>query len=146
MGEIFHALEVLNRTMNLGLSANQLLRAEMGFKSAFAQVSNPNPVARQMAGDPVQLAESFELVATLRPRAQKLSLDQLKTFAGQSVQAPKVRVSVDTMNKIAQEIDQPRQPGFNTNLNSGLSTNTNTSTNVNLPGVNKLGPNTFRRG
>lgn len=99
MGEIFHALEVLNRTMKLGLSGNDLLRAEMGFKSALAERGNPDPT-RQLPSDPVALAEGYELVATLQPRDEKLSLGQLSTLARQSVTRPRVRADAKTLRQI----------------------------------------------
>ena len=96
MGEVFHALEVLNRTMKLGLTGQQLLRAEMGFKSAFAQVSNPNPEF----ADPVALAEGYEIKATLQKRAQPKSLGELSTLARKSVTTPHVRVDPKAMKQI----------------------------------------------
>ena len=84
MGEIFHALEVLNRSMKLGLSGKELLRAEMGFKSALAMQGNPDPTTQRLAADPVALAEQYELVATLKPRAEKLSLNELSSLAGKA--------------------------------------------------------------
>jgi len=100
MGEIFHALEVLNRSMKLGLNGKQLLRAEMGFKSALAMQGNPDPGARQLAGDPVALAEQYELVATLKPRAQKLSLNELSSLAGKAITTPRTKVAASTFTKI----------------------------------------------
>lgn len=98
MGEIFHALEVLNRSMRLGLSGRDLLRAEMGFKSALAMQGNP--AAARLAGDPARLTEKYELVARLRPRAARLSLNQLSTLAGQAVRTPRTRVDAATFRKI----------------------------------------------
>lgn len=85
MGEVFHALQYLNRTMNLGLDAKSLLRAEMGFKSRLELVGNP--VAERFANDPVGLAENFETVTVLRPRAEKLNIAQLQKFATAHVKA-----------------------------------------------------------
>jgi hypothetical protein len=98
MGEIFHALEVLNRSMKLGLTGQQLLRAEMGFKSALAMQGNP--AAAQLAGDPARLAESYELKATLRPRSAKVPLNQLSRFAGLAVRQPHTRVDAATFRRI----------------------------------------------
>ena len=102
MGEIFHALEVLNRSMKLGLSGQNLLRAEMGFKSALAM--HGNPAEAQLAGDPVRLAERYELKATLHPRATALSLAQLSKFAGQAVRQPPTRVDAATFKQIDKAI------------------------------------------
>ena len=102
MGEIFHALEVLNRSMRLGLSGKDLLRAEMGFKSALAMQGNP--AAARLAGDPARLTEKYELVARLRPREARLSLNQLSTLAGQAVRTPRTRVDAATFRKIDEAI------------------------------------------
>jgi hypothetical protein len=97
MGEIFHALEVLNRTMKLGLAHNDLMRAEMGFKSALARQGNPNPT---LPSDPVALSEGYELVATLQPRAEALSLQQLATFARKEVSRPRTKVDAKALKQI----------------------------------------------
>ena len=99
MGEVFHALEVMNRTMKLGLTAPELLRAEMGFKSAYARVSNPDPVD-QLPTDPVELAEGYELVATLRKREQPVELRQLSAFAKREMSRPRTRVDASTLKQI----------------------------------------------
>jgi hypothetical protein len=99
MGEIFHALEVLNRTMDLGLSGRQLLAAEMGFKSALARVSNPDP-AQRLPADPLALARGYEISATIRPRPVRLSLEQLSAFAKNTADNPLVSVDGKTMKTI----------------------------------------------
>jgi hypothetical protein len=103
MGEVFHALEVMNRTMKLGLTASDLLRAEMGFKSAYARVSNPDPVD-QLPSDPVALAEGFELVATLRKREEPVDLQQLSAFARREVSKPRTRVDTKTLKQIEKAV------------------------------------------
>lgn len=102
MGEIFHALEVLNRTMKLGLKAPEILRAEMGFKSALARQGNPDPL---LPDDPVALAEGFELVAELRPRAEPLSLGQLSTLAKREMTRPRTKVDARTLKQIGNALD-----------------------------------------
>lgn len=102
MGEIFHALEVLNRTMKLGLKPPEILRAEMGFKSALARQGNPNPMLPE---DPVALAEGFELVAELRPRAEPLSLGQLSTLAKREMTRPRTKVDARTLKQIGKALD-----------------------------------------
>ena len=102
MGEIFSALEVLNRTMKLGLKPPELLRAEMGFKSALARQGNPDPT---IPDDPVALAEGFELVAELRPRAESLSLGQLSTLAKREMSKPRTKVDAKTMRQIGKALD-----------------------------------------
>lgn len=99
MGEVFHALEALNRTMKLGLTAPDLLRAEMGFKSALARQGNPNPT-RGLPDDPIALTEGYELVATLQPRAEALSLSQLSTFARREIRQPRTKVDARTLKQI----------------------------------------------
>jgi hypothetical protein len=103
MGEIFNALEVLNRTMKLGLKAPDILRAEMGFKSALARQGNPDPTIP--ADDPIALAEGFELVATLQPRAEPLSLGQLSTLARREMSSPRTKVDAKTFKQIGTAID-----------------------------------------
>ena len=100
MGEIFHALEVLNRSMKLGLSGQDLMRAEMGFKSALAMQGNPNPTVARLAANPAALAERYELKATLRRRSTKMSLSQLSALAKQAVRTPRTSVNAATFNKI----------------------------------------------
>jgi hypothetical protein len=99
MGEIFNALEVLNRTMKLGLSHTEVLRAEMGFKSALAKRGNPDPTL-VLPDDPVALTEGYELVATLRPRAERLSLQQLSTLARREMTRPATRVDARAFKQI----------------------------------------------
>lgn len=102
MGEIFSALEVLNRTMKLGLKPPELLRAEMGFKSALARQGNPDPTIPE---DPVALAEGYELVAELRPRAESLSLGQLSTLAKREMTKPRTKVDQKTLRQIGKALD-----------------------------------------
>lgn len=102
MGEIFHALEVLNRTMKLGLKAPDILRAEAGFKSALARQGNPDPTLPE---DPVELTEGYELVAELRPRAERLSLGQLSTLAKREMSKPRTKVDARTLKQLGKAID-----------------------------------------
>jgi hypothetical protein len=104
MGEVFHALEVLNRTMKLGLNSSDLLRAEMGFKSVFAQHGNPDP-GFELPTDPIALAEGYELVSTLRPREEPLPLRQLSTYARQATSRPRVRVDAKTLKQIDKALE-----------------------------------------
>ena len=102
MGEIFHALEVLNRTMKLGLEPPQLLRAEMGFKSALAMRGNPDPT---LPSDPVELAEGYEFVATLQPREEALSLRDLSSLARKEMSRPRTKVDTKTLKQIDKALD-----------------------------------------
>ena len=103
MGEIFSALEVLNRTMKLGLSAPDLMRAEMGFKSALARQGNPDPTLP--ADDPVALSEGYELVATFQPRREALSLGELSTLARKEMSRPRTKVDTKTLKQIDRALD-----------------------------------------
>ena len=136
MGEIFHALEVLNRSMNLGLNGKQLLRAEMGFKSALAMQGNPDPVARQLAADPGALAEQFEIVATLRPRAQKVSLNELSNLAAQAIKSPRTNVDATTFTKIDRAIGLETRvsPNVGTKLNPAIETKLKTGVGSKITG------------
>lgn len=106
MGEVFNALETLNRTMKLGLSSADLLRAEMGFKSALARQGNPDPTLPE---DPVALTEGYEVVATLRPRPENLSLEQLSKFARREVYRPRIRVDARTVRRIDKAVSEVPQ-------------------------------------
>lgn len=85
MGEVFHALQHLNRTMKLGLSGEQLMRAEGSFKSAFAQASNPDPQFEKLVADPMALSQEYEFVTVLQPRARKLEAEELREMADKAV-------------------------------------------------------------
>lgn len=102
MGDIFNALEVLNRTMKLGLKPPELLRAEAGFKSALARQGNPDPTLPE---DPVALTQGYELVAELRPRAEALSLGQLSTLAKREMTRPRTKVDARTLKQIDKALD-----------------------------------------
>ena len=102
MGEVFHALEVLNRTMKLGLTAPQIMRAEMGFKSALAMQGNPDPT---LPSDPVALAEGYEIVATIKPRAEKKSLGELSTLARKELRSPRIKADPKTLKQIDKALD-----------------------------------------
>ena len=102
MGDIFHALEVLNRTMKLGLKPPELLRAEAGFKSALARQGNPDPTLPE---DPVALTQGYELVAELRPRAEALSLGQLSTLAKREMTRPRTKVDARTLKQIDKALE-----------------------------------------
>lgn len=94
MGEIFSALEVLNRTMRLGLSGSQLMRAEAGFKTAMARVSNPDPTL-----DAAGLAENYELKAVWQKRSQRLSLGTLEALATKEISSPTYRALAPDLKK-----------------------------------------------
>lgn len=89
MGEIFNALEVLNRTMKLGLSGQELMRAEAGFKSALARQGNPDPTL-----DTVGLVENYELKVSFQKRAQPMKLGTLAALARREVSRPSIKADV----------------------------------------------------
>ena len=71
MGELFNAYSSLNRTLKLGLSADQIMRAEGSLKSVFAQKSNPEAAAKGQT----YVTENFEFKVSIqkRPRAMKMA-------------------------------------------------------------------------
>lgn len=85
MGEIFHAMQHLNSTLKLGLTGEQLQRAEAGFKSKFAKVSNPSPEFARLADNPAALSEEYEFVAVLQPRQKKIASHDLTQLADKAV-------------------------------------------------------------
>lgn len=76
MGDVFEAYAFLNKSMNLGLSAMDLMRMEAGFKSAFAAVSNPTAAKE---GD--KLTENWELKTMLVRRTTPMTTAQLSQMA-----------------------------------------------------------------
>jgi hypothetical protein len=94
MGEVFDALQVLNRTMKLGLSGNALMAAEMAFKLELARGLARNPEdARLIEGknvpsDPVALQEDYEVLVTLRQRSRKRALSDLSKYATKAMEEP----------------------------------------------------------
>ncbi|MGI8685184.1 MAG: hypothetical protein ACR2MO_08880 [Acidimicrobiales bacterium] len=95
MGEVFNALEVLNRTMKLGLSASDLMRAEGGFKSALARRGYPEAARLDMAA----IAENYEVRAVLQKRAQPLSLGTLAALATKEIKSPRLRALAPELKK-----------------------------------------------
>lgn len=85
MGEVFHAFQHLNDTLKLNLSAEQLMRAEAGLKSRFAQVSNPDPAMARLKGNPEALSEHYEFVTVLKARARAIPHAELKALAEKAV-------------------------------------------------------------
>lgn len=96
MGEVFNALEVLNRTMKLGLSSTQLMRAEAGFKSALAMKGNPDPT-REI--DLVSIVENYEVKATLTKREKPLSLGTLEALAKREMTRPALKADAKALRQ-----------------------------------------------
>jgi hypothetical protein len=85
MGEVFDALQVMNRTLKLGLTAHQMVRAEMVFKSEVAREKHSDAAAPT---DPVALAEEYEAFVTLKRREKKLSLKELMNVSDKASERP----------------------------------------------------------
>lgn len=89
MGEILKAYQTLNKVLNLGLSREQMLAAEMQFKIDFAErVKFP----KQLTKSANALSADWEFTAQLAPRRRALrsktrkSLTQLKKDGLQQMQ------------------------------------------------------------
>ena len=76
----------------------------MGFKSALARQGNPDPT---IPTDPVALAEGYEVVATIRPRAEKLSVNQLSALARKEVSRPRTKVDARSLKQIDKALAAP---------------------------------------
>jgi len=70
MGDILRAYDLLNRTFKLGLSKEQLFRAEARFKFDFSQQQG---FKTQLAKDPGKLMADWEFKGHLVPRARPIS-------------------------------------------------------------------------
>lgn len=70
MGDILKAYDLLNRTYKLGLSKEQLFRAEARFKFDF---SKQERFKKELASDPGQLMADWEFRSHLVPRAKPIS-------------------------------------------------------------------------
>lgn len=84
MGDILRAYELLNRTHKLGLTKEQLFRAEAGFKFDFGRQEH---FKEEVRADPGQFMADWEFKSHLVPRAKPI--------------AEKARAS---MNEIAAEV------------------------------------------
>jgi hypothetical protein len=77
MGELFNAYSSLNRTLKLGLSAEQIMRAEGSLKSAFARKSNPAVAAKGQK----YVTENFEFKVSIRKRPRAITMAELSKLA-----------------------------------------------------------------
>lgn len=109
MGEVFDALQVLNRTMKLGLSAHDLMAAEMTFKHELARDSARHP-DKHVPADPVALSEDYELFVTLKRRPTKVSLSDLSRYAGQAVSQPAPSDEAKSFSESDQAIKKHSSP------------------------------------
>ena len=84
MGEIQRAYEILNRTLKLNLTANQLMVAEAAFKLDFGtRMKFPKEtMAREL-----DFAADWEVQSTLVPRQVKLRTRTKKTFEALKLEA-----------------------------------------------------------
>jgi hypothetical protein len=77
MGELFSAYASLSRTLKLGLTGDQIMRAEGSLKSIFAQKSNPEAAAR---GEQY-VTENFEFKVSLQKRPRAMTMPELSKLA-----------------------------------------------------------------
>jgi hypothetical protein len=70
MGDILRAYELLNRTHKLGLTKEQLFRAEAEFKLDFAEQER---FKKELKADPGQFMADWEFKSHLVPRARPIS-------------------------------------------------------------------------
>ena len=77
MGELFNAYSSLNRTLKLGLSTEQIMRAEGSFKSALARKSNPASAAKGQK----YVTENFEFKVSIAKRPRAIPMAELSKLA-----------------------------------------------------------------
>ena len=94
MGEIFEAFLVLNQTLKLGLTNEQLMRAEGSYKSAWAKRIN---LPKEFLADENKLGDQFEFKAQLVQRRQPVDVQT------------RLRLGADLARKTAVELQQTMQ-------------------------------------
>jgi hypothetical protein len=77
MGELFNAYASLSRTLRLGLTGDQIMRAEGSLKSMFAQKSNPEIAAK---GEQY-VTENFEFKVSIQKRPRIMTMQELSKLA-----------------------------------------------------------------
>jgi hypothetical protein len=77
MGELFTAYASLSQTLRLGLTGDQIMRAEGALKSIFAEKSNPEAAAK---GEQY-VTENFEFKVSLRKRDRTMTMQELSKLA-----------------------------------------------------------------
>ena len=77
MGEIFRAYASLSRTLHLGLTGEQIMRAEGALKSMYAQKSNPAAAAK---GEQ-HVTENFEFKVSIQQRPRAATVQELSKLA-----------------------------------------------------------------
>jgi hypothetical protein len=77
MGEIKQAYDFLNKTLKLGLKADQLMVAEAGFK---LDLGRQEKFPETLTKDVMQFSADWEVRATLVPRKTALTRKTTKTF------------------------------------------------------------------
>jgi hypothetical protein len=77
MGELFRAYASLSRTLHLGLTGEQLMRAEGALKSLYAQKSNPAAAAKGAQ----HVTENFEFKVSLQQRPRAMTMTELSKLA-----------------------------------------------------------------
>lgn len=86
MGDILRAYELLNRTFKLGLTKQQLFRAEARFKFDFARQER---FKKEHIGDPGKLMADWEFRGQLVPRAKAISQSARTSMAGVAAEVAK---------------------------------------------------------
>lgn len=77
MGELFNAYSSLNRTLKLGLTTAQIMRAEGSLKSVFAQKSNPAAAAKGQT----YVTENYEFKVSIQKRPRAIKVAELSKLA-----------------------------------------------------------------
>ena len=77
MGEIKKAYEFLNKTLRLGLKADQLMVAEAGFK---VDLGRQEKFPAGLLKEPMAFSANWEVKGTLVPRKAALTKPTTKTF------------------------------------------------------------------
>lgn len=93
MGEVFDALQLLNQTFKLNLSAMDVLRAEGMFKSELARRAN---FPKEYLTDQQALVSNWEIMTYLKPRERPLSMRELNTLAQQAVKGSTAGATLTT--------------------------------------------------
>lgn len=114
MGELFEALQILNRTYDLGLSGQQILRAEADFKQILAERVN---FPKEFRANDQRLAGQWEIMTYLKPREEKMTMDQLADLAERSVKEFSSEKNIESLKRTSlQDLMKgkisPKNPGL----------------------------------
>jgi len=104
VGEIYNAYSTLNRVLNLGLTRDQIMAAEMQFKIDLAKkMKFPAQLTRNAA----TFSANWEMTATLTPRRRKLRTLTTKTLTQLKAGALKLMQSRLTQKVIRRPVARP---------------------------------------